>query len=269
MDSIYDYNTKVIIKETGQEIYQSKRQYDVFNLNDNELNILLHSLPDKVSDMTYLFTDMSIQSFVVNLQNDAGIMHLFYEYVADDIPLFYDNGNEMDIKNKVFINASLISHKNGVKYYPIKCVMGTQGGQCVNFMEATEQNIAPEHIEIFKNSYKTYMRIWVSIQRALLFGNQIFDIEEKQIKNKSSKKKGSTKKRKSVVRLFKCYTLKKDAKTKLDEIPKTPHKYKALAWSVRGHYRHYKNGTIVFVKPHIKGKDKTKYEGKEYQLFPK
>lgn len=30
------------------------------------------------------------------------------------------------------------------------------------------------------------------------------------------------------------------------------------AWGVRGHYRHYKNGKVVFIKPYTKGKGKIK-----------
>ena len=41
------------------------------------------------------------------------------------------------------------------------------------------------------------------------------------------------------------------------------------AWGVRGHYRHYASGAIVYIKPYIKGKKKDAYVGREYVLFPK
>lgn len=39
------------------------------------------------------------------------------------------------------------------------------------------------------------------------------------------------------------------------------------AWGVRGHYRHYKNGTVVYIKPYVKGINKSAYKGREYVLF--
>jgi hypothetical protein len=34
------------------------------------------------------------------------------------------------------------------------------------------------------------------------------------------------------------------------------HKITCPCWSVRGHYRHYKSGKVVFVRSYEKGKDK-------------
>ena len=39
------------------------------------------------------------------------------------------------------------------------------------------------------------------------------------------------------------------------------------AWGVRGHYRHYKTGRVVYIKPYINGKDKSAYSGREYSLI--
>ena len=39
------------------------------------------------------------------------------------------------------------------------------------------------------------------------------------------------------------------------------------AWEVRGHYRHYKSGKVIYVKPHVKGKLRdTLVVGREYDL---
>lgn len=40
----------------------------------------------------------------------------------------------------------------------------------------------------------------------------------------------------------------------------------ASSWGVRGHFRHYKNGKIVYVKPYTKGTDKDKRIRKNYNL---
>ena len=48
----------------------------------------------------------------------------------------------------------------------------------------------------------------------------------------------------------------------------THHEMTCPCWEVRGHYRHYKSGKIVFIPAYRKGKDrdKTQPEGKEYFL---
>lgn len=44
---------------------------------------------------------------------------------------------------------------------------------------------------------------------------------------------------------------------------KESHTITCPCWSVRGHYRHYKNGSVVFVKSYEKGKEKGKTKPKE------
>lgn len=40
----------------------------------------------------------------------------------------------------------------------------------------------------------------------------------------------------------------------------------ASTWGVRGHFRHYKNGKVVYIKPYTKGTDKDKRIRKNYNL---
>lgn len=49
---------------------------------------------------------------------------------------------------------------------------------------------------------------------------------------------------------------------------KSTHKINCECWGVRGHYRHYKSGKVVFVKEYKKGKDRDKKEpqGKTYKV---
>lgn len=54
---------------------------------------------------------------------------------------------------------------------------------------------------------------------------------------------------------------------RVKEIVSKRTKWHCPAWGVRGHYRHYKNGNVVFIQPYIKGKEKDRYEGREYKLF--
>ena len=38
------------------------------------------------------------------------------------------------------------------------------------------------------------------------------------------------------------------------------------AWEVVGHYRHYKNGKVVYIAPYYKGKNKNAIDGKTYKI---
>lgn len=40
----------------------------------------------------------------------------------------------------------------------------------------------------------------------------------------------------------------------------------AECWSVRGHYRHYKSGKVVYIKPFEKGTNKGKIVPKKYDI---
>ena len=41
------------------------------------------------------------------------------------------------------------------------------------------------------------------------------------------------------------------------------------AWGVRGHYRNYADGRRTYVKPYVKGQQREKYRGRNYELFGK
>ena len=78
--------------------------------------------------------------------------------------------------------------------------------------------------------------------------------------NRSQKKRGPNK-----VRLVRSYRLKRGWKS---AVKRQIAQITCPAWGVRGHFRHYKNGQIVFIKPYVKGKKRDEYKGKVYELFP-
>ena len=94
-----------------------------------------------------------------------------------------------------------------------------------------------------------------------------FDVEEKVAKKQVNTHR-SGKRRKNEVRLYRCYTLKKDWKTakRLKKV------YTCPSWNVRGYFRHNPSGSVTFVRPYVKGKDRNKPSaalGKEYKLIGK
>ena len=91
------------------------------------------------------------------------------------------------------------------------------------------------------------------------------DVEERICETSSVSKKHKAPEERHVVRFFRKYTLKKgwleDAGTK-----RKPTVYTCEAWGVKGHYRHLKDGRSIFVNAYVKGKNKSKYVGKEYLI---
>ena len=108
---------------------------------------------------------------------------------------------------------------------------------------------------------------WI-IQGAFeLYDNDVFDVEEKKVvrKKQGTKKRLKDKTKKSVVRLYKCYTLSKSWSGERKAGIKR--KITCPCWGVRGHHRHYKSGKVIFVNAYRKGKNRGKYQGKEYKFF--
>lgn len=129
-------------------------------------------------------------------------------------------------------------------------------GNCCKFRIHT-----PETKEVFG----TICLAFAAIQNRLSYTDD-FDVEEKKVTTSAKKKKkGKKAYTQHKVRLYKCYTLTRVAPVE------NLHKKKVVitcpAWGVRGHYRHYKNGKVVFISPYTKGKDRNNYQPKEYGLF--
>lgn len=114
---------------------------------------------------------------------------------------------------------------------------------------------------------------WVSDLGILFYGfnmlvlslpKKIIKKEEKATKTIETKKNGK-KVYKSVVYLKNSYSVINNFKLTKSDLH---HIIKCPAWGVRGHKRHLSNGTVVFVKPYVKGKyrnDPTKYIAKVYK----
>ena len=97
----------------------------------------------------------------------------------------------------------------------------------------------------------------------LKFGDVTTEVETKQAVAPSESQK-KRKHNRNTVRLFKTYRLIKGWKSKARKKAEIT----CLAWGVRGHFRHYRNGKTVFVEAYVKGKERDKYKGKEYALLP-
>lgn len=91
------------------------------------------------------------------------------------------------------------------------------------------------------------------------------DVKEIECKQSEKVSHGSKVKERTVVKMFRHYTLKKDWKR---AVARKKAEYHCLAWSVRGHFRTLRDGRKIFVRPYIKGKEKDKYVPKDYIPIP-
>jgi len=95
-----------------------------------------------------------------------------------------------------------------------------------------------------------HLLTWYSIQISLLHPKIKYGyrIEDPQIKNAKKKKSKQTKRRTKLIRRLYLDEAILDRETKGDGINR-----KTLVWYVCGHFRHYKNGKIIFIQPYWKG----------------
>lgn len=94
----------------------------------------------------------------------------------------------------------------------------------------------------------------MAITNYFIYHRQDYDMLEER-ERKTIKKKGRYKyaSGKNAIKITKTYRLKKPV-VEGDESKRIKREIKCESWGVRGHYRHYKNGKVVFVKPYVKGK---------------
>ncbi len=118
-----------------------------------------------------------------------------------------------------------------------------------------------------RKQFETIGMVYMTLNYFLLhYGEIAFNVKEIVCKKPSKKRAQTLSEEARKVRLVKSYTLKRGWKNKVE---RKKAEIKCLAWGVRGHYRHYKNGKTIYIAPFVKGKEREKYAGKEYVLLPK
>lgn len=117
-------------------------------------------------------------------------------------------------------------------------------------------------------NFETAALMYLSLNEFMLHYKDIaFNIREIECKGPSKKvdHRNSTVETR-VVRLVRQYKLKKNWQAKVE---RRKAEIRCKAWGVRGHFRHYKDGKVIFVEAYVKGKDRDQYQGKVYELLPR
>ncbi len=116
-------------------------------------------------------------------------------------------------------------------------------------------------------NFETAALMYLSMNEFMLHYKDVaFNIREIECKQPSKKIEHKKNSGPNVVRLVRQYKLKKNWKTKVE---RRKAEIQCKAWGVRGHFRHYKNGKVIFVEAYVKGKDRDQYQGKVYELLPR
>lgn len=107
--------------------------------------------------------------------------------------------------------------------------------------------------------------VFFSINSFMLnFGDVTMEVETKEVHEQSGNRSQRRHEHRNSVRLFKSYRLIKNWKSQARKKAEIT----CPAWGVRGHFRHLRNGKVIFIEPFVKGKERDKYKGKEYNLLP-
>ena len=183
------------------------------------------------------------------------------EYLLIDFD-YSEEFNTLDIVCNTEVHPDF---KSKIKMYVKNEPENSRAYMEVREMNSIAQKMFSKNGAVMKQSLEQIYQTFLCVQGMLLYVDESA-VNTRICKKQSKPKNGKGKKGKPVVKTYRCYTLAKDWDS---HISRTPHKITCTCWGVRGHYRHYKNGKVVFIKAYKKGKDKDKYEGKEYRLAPK
>lgn len=126
-----------------------------------------------------------------------------------------------------------------------------------------------QHVKIFADErlFKGIIFLFFGANQIMLEAPEFVEAKEVRARvglNKKSKKQRNKKQPRTVF-VYRSYNISpnavKHSKQKKD--------IKCPEWSVRGHYRHYKSGKVVFINQYTKGKNRGKnlFESKEYKLI--
>lgn len=226
--------------------------WDVINLTQNQLMKLGETLEDH--HIKHDFENISIRKFCLSLFQ-RGKKEDFFQYYF----FTYTSGNlHVDVEE---------DHAEGKVYCDIACKLLEDGqlelelSDKTNGMEWLTKTDDSENVAY----WQWLVDVFFSINSFMLhFGDVTMEVEEKIAKEPSEHKEHKKQDRKNTVRIFKSYTLKKNWKSQARKKAEIT----CPAWGVRGHFRHLRNGKVIFVEPYIKGPEKSKYKGKEYALLP-
>mgnify|MGYP003299258016 CR=1 FL=1 len=228
--------------EIINKVVYSADQYDFLYELEKELEIDLTKLFDlfglKRIQIQHPLEDLEciIDCQRVNLDSTVSLI---------DVETMEDYGV---VTNDVIVISSEFNRPNTMQKSTIK-MMWAYNGKSEKYMLYPLDKTASENQKLCS---RTLLDVYITLF-LMQNGNDVFETAERvvKIKKTKSKKKGH-KSQTTVNRHYKIFTIKNK-----DEIRRSISKHRKITcelWEVSGHYRTYKNGKTVFVRPYKKGK---------------
>ena len=151
------------------------------------------------------------------------------------------------------IGALIIELPQGRLYIPIYVQYGVNFCLVGNaFLKGNngEYHPAESHNGDWGAIGNQFMLTWYSIQISLLHPTikTLYHVNDPSIRNAKKKKSKQTKRRTKLIRRMYLDEAEYERETTGSTINR-----KTLVWYVCGHFRHYKNGRVIFIQPYWKG----------------
>lgn len=257
---------------------------DLIKITQKEHDWLINLLPDDIRTMQ-LYRQPALNNFQIDYLHDGGTITQFIfgrgdattnEWIKAEVP---DAQYVLDTSTIVTCTGKAI-FPNATRSDSIYMAFGFSVKSSPNIYIFTPNSPFWDKLKLqgVHNEY-TYSIVWLyeAIQYLLLHHKELLQFSVTKDPNKHSGKKKGGKTKKSPPKKTRLYRLVHMSDDQADELKrsiaaeceKRTRERLCSAWGVRGHYRHYKSGKVAYIKPHVRGKEKEKYTGREYALFPK
>lgn len=224
--------------------------WDVVNLTRNQLEKLGQTLEEH--KIAHDFDNIPLHKFCLSLYEKGDFMYYFMTHKNNNIHFEIEDSRT---SSKGYCDISYTKLADGRLSMELSDNTNVMGW-------LTKSNLLPNGEEVMY--WQWMMDVFFSINSFMLhFGDVTMEVETK-VAQEQAQNRQQRRHNKNAVRLFKSYKLIKNWKSQARKKAEIT----CPAWGVRGHFRHYRNGKVVFVEAYVKGKERANYKGKEYALLP-
>ena len=228
------------------------------NYSANELFFVCRNVPTDEGFLDRVFELFDVENLIIEFPfRNEKISICVEKYYSNDKAIIADeDGNPIAVLKGeiIYLHSNIEDHETKQKI----CFAASKDEKIFAHSPQTEtaSDLSKYLFDIF---YKT----------VYLMKNNIFELEEKTVKIGHSNKKKRNKRHKSKTKHYKFYTI-----ANKEEITRKLSSKRVITcnlWEVSGHYRRYKSGKVVYIKPYKKGKDRNEncVIYKEHLVLPK
>lgn len=224
--------------------------WDVVNLTHNQLVKLGQTLEEH--KIAHDFDNIPLHRYCLSLYEKGESMYYFMTHKNNNLHIEIEDSRT---NAKGFCDISYVKLPDGR--------LSMELSENTNVMEwLTKITEMPDGEGV--TYWQWLVDVFFSINSFMLhFGDVTMEVETK-VAQEQTMNRQQRRHNKNAVRLFKSYKLIKNWKSQARKKAEIT----CPAWGVRGHFRHLRNGKVIFIESFVKGKERDKYKGKEYALLP-